>query len=312
MPVITRNQRKSNMNRIVETISNSPVNLVKDLMAPTTYSNVVETKSSFIMIMKNLLFRCQQALGQENRMRIALEIFEKVNKSLALRIAEDGLNTWIKFIASVFSKTSDFIYDMNNGTYCEVDRNILENFFDQVLQARNYTLDIIKNYNGPVVDLIINNQKNEISKLESIKLLRDIPRVDYTGMDMIEPEDKNDGITDIWADLTIYEDPDYLPEEDEEDEDEVEDRRKWAKIHPELSVKEKAELKHHLSQSVDNHRARRNIDRVNYAGMDMNEEDEGQLHIAKRWFEDGKVKYIWKSYSLSQANEIGDEDYVDE
>jgi hypothetical protein len=71
-------------------------------------------------------------------------------------------------------------------------------------------------------------------------------------------------------------------------------------------------LKEHLSQLVDNHRVRRNVAHVNYAGMDMNEEDVGQIHVNKRCFDDGKVKYIWKSYSLSQANEIEDEDYVDD
>ena len=43
---------------------------------------------------------------------------------------------------------------------------------------------------------------------------RNIPRVNYAGMDTIEPESEFDGITNIWADLTIYEDPDYVFEED--------------------------------------------------------------------------------------------------
>lgn len=43
--------------------------------------------------------------------------------------------------------------------------------------------------------------------------------VDYTGMDTIEPESEYDGITDIWFDLTLAEDPDYEPTEDEEDDD---------------------------------------------------------------------------------------------
>ena len=39
------------------------------------------------------------------------------------------------------------------------------------------------------------------------------PPVDYTGMDSIFV-DEYDGITDIWEDTTIYEDPDYDPEEE--------------------------------------------------------------------------------------------------
>jgi hypothetical protein len=41
---------------------------------------------------------------------------------------------------------------------------------------------------------------------------RKVPKVDYTGMDTIEPESEFDGITDIWNDETIYEDPDYIPD----------------------------------------------------------------------------------------------------
>lgn len=43
--------------------------------------------------------------------------------------------------------------------------------------------------------------------------------VDYTGMDSIEPESEDDGITDIWADHTMKDDPDYIYEEDKDDDE---------------------------------------------------------------------------------------------
>lgn len=56
---------------------------------------------------------------------------------------------------------------------------------------------------------------------------RNIPKVDYTGMDSIEPEGKFDGVTNIWYDASIDYDPDYVFEEedieydfDDEDQDE--------------------------------------------------------------------------------------------
>lgn len=162
--------------------------------------------------------------------------------------------------------------------------------------------------------LQISCQQIPDSKIVDLKYQRpqrNIKRVNYTGMDSIEPESEFDGITDIWADITIEEDPDYEFEE-EYDHDEDEEQTTWPKIHPELSTEEKTELKQHLNEIVEHHRVKRNIARVNYAGMDMNEDDEGEILISKRRFEDGKVKYIWKSYPLSQANEIEDEDYVDE
>ena len=41
---------------------------------------------------------------------------------------------------------------------------------------------------------------------------RKYKKVDYTGMDTIEPLNEYDGLTNIWADETIYSDPDYIPE----------------------------------------------------------------------------------------------------
>jgi len=51
---------------------------------------------------------------------------------------------------------------------------------------------------------------------------RNCAQIDYTGMDTVEPLNEYDGITNIWADTTIYEDPDYV-EDDEEFEEEFEE-----------------------------------------------------------------------------------------
>ena len=57
-------------------------------------------------------------------------------------------------------------------------------------------------------------------------------------------------------------------------------------------------------------RPRRNIKRVNYAGMDMGEEDIGEICVFKPWFKDGKVLEKCFKTRLSQANELDDEDYI--
>lgn len=285
MPAITRNQRKN-------------VVAAKPAIVSVPTITTSAGKTVFVTEMKDLLFQCESSVGKENKMNVALKIYEKLNKNLSNRIAEDGLDNWIRFIASVYSKTSEFIRDRDMGSYFEIDKNLVENFFSYVFQVRNFTSNIIKNYGGYVWDNSIMQAKEEIARLESGRPRRNIPRVNYTGMDAIEPECEHDGITDIWADLTLSEDSDYEFEEDEDDEEE-EHLRRWAKVHPELSAQEKTELKQQLIQMVDHHRVRRNIARVNYAGMDITEDDEAQIRIAKRWFENGKIKYIWKSYSLS-------------
>ena len=58
--------------------------------------------------------------------------------------------------------------------------------------------------------------KIEGEEEESERPRRNIPIVDHTGMDSVEPEDEFDGITDIWFDHSIDYDPDYVPEEDDE------------------------------------------------------------------------------------------------
>lgn len=50
---------------------------------------------------------------------------------------------------------------------------------------------------------------------------RNIPVVDYTGMDTIEPESKFDGMTDIWYDESIHFDSDYEFQEDDDEDDEL-------------------------------------------------------------------------------------------
>ena len=78
-------------------------------------------------------------------------------------------------------------------------------------------------------------------------------RINYTGMDTIEPECEFDGITDIWADLTVYDDPDYVPEEDldDEDEDYEQDYKPLTKTTTTTKV-----------------RPTRNVPHIDYTGMD--------------------------------------------
>ena len=102
---------------------------------------------------------------------------------------------------------------------------------------------------------------------------KNIKRVDYTGMDSIEPVDEFDTITNIWADVTTNKDSDY-EFEDDEDEDEYEEytNNKWAVIHPSLNETEKSDVNKHINNLVQNRRSKRNINRVDYSGMDMSDD----------------------------------------
>ena len=282
MPVLTRNQRKN------------------------FASEKILFRNKFVAEVKDLLYSCQTEIHRENKMQTALKIYSKLNKELIKIISVEGLQPWITFIATIFNKSTQFIEEKNLGVYSNVDKNLVDSFFEEISQTRKFAIDIIKNYNGSVCHPYISEARNEISRLENSRPRRNINRVNYTGMDIIEPESEYDGNTDIWSDKTIKNDPDYNPEDEDEDEDEDEKPR-YSKFNAKLTTGEKADLK-----LIEHHRAKRNLPRINYAGMDMTDEDEGKINISKRWFEDGKVKYIWKSYPLSKANEIEDEDYVDD
>ena len=256
MPAVTRNQHKN-------------IVAAKPGIVPVPTITAHKDKILFVSEMKDLLFKCESYKDKQNMMIIALKIYEKINKELSNRIAEDGLDTWIKYIATVYQKTSEFISDMDSGCYFVIDKNIVENFFSYVFKVRDFTSNIIKNYCGNVSDLSITRAKEEITKLESRRPRRNIPRVNYTGMDTIEPDSEFHG-----NDLTLSEDPDYEFEEDEDDEQK--DRRRWRNINP-------AESKQHLVKLVKHNRVR------------GSEEDEGKIRIAKRRFKEGKIKYFWKS-----------------
>lgn len=293
MPAVTRNQRK---------------NVI------AAAKPVVPPHSRFCAETKVLLARCELAQGKENKMRVVLEIFEKINKELPQIIAsQNPSNLWINFVSCVFNKINELNDEYSLGNWNEIDKNFVDKFVQELCKAKEFTSNIIRNYGGADIRYNIIKAKNELERFGKMRPRRNIPRVDYTGMDSIEPESEFDGITDIWFDESLWYDSDYEFEEEEDEDDEEEViRTRWTKIHPELSAEEKTELKKDLSQLIDSHRVKRNVAKVNYTGMDMTQDDEGEIHVAKRWFEDGKVKYIWQSYSLSQANEIGDEDYVDE
>ena len=321
MPVITRNQKK-NVNNSVheESVKKTTMN-----QHSSSQELINKIEREFIDIIKKLCKQCEEAEIKSDKLEICRNIFVEFNNKFHSLITnlhdESKILTWVKFVATTFNKTTEFNTQYMIGGYDSINKEKVADFMDECSKARKYATELIKSYDlklGAHHQCVhFNKAKAEIARLENSRPRRNIKRVNYTGMDTIEPESEFDGITDIWADETIECDPDYVPsDDDEEDEEDDDDYEEEDDDDYEEDVKltqtEKAELKEHLVQLVENHRIRRNVERVNYAGMDMTEEDVGQIHICKRKFENGKVKYVWQKYSLSKANEIGDEDYQEE
>ena len=322
MPAVTRTQMKNSKN----SVTNVPiVNLMKDVvpirncvkLTIAIPSPVIDAKASFVSEMKELLRLCEVTEGKENKMKTAIKIFELNIVELPHLISNYGIDMWILYIATAYNKTTQFLRDRENGDYTQLDKNLVEELFHNLEIYRNMFNHIIKNYNGVKYHPNLNEAKAEIlrdASTSSTRPRRNIKRVNYAGMDMGEEDIGEICVFKPWfkdgkviekcfktrlSQANELDDEDYIFEEDKDDEVEEEKEKIcekiWAKIHPEKSIETK--------------RPRRNVEQVCYAGMDMNEEDEGTVNVSKRWFENGKVTYKW---SKANSNQIGDSEYIPE
>lgn len=165
MPVVTKSQSK---NLVAKTATISPRDYRME-------------KKLFVNQLTHLLFQCASSKGKENKMNVALQIFEKVNRELPGRIAVEGLDHWIRFICAVYSKTTELVREKDEGVYKEIDQNIVDNFFRCMFQTRNFTNDIIKNYRGHrSCESFFCRAKEEIAY--TTRPRRNIPRVNYAAM----------------------------------------------------------------------------------------------------------------------------------
>ena len=174
---------------------------------------------------------------------------------------------------------------------------------------------------------ILRNQilRNQIQLTQRPK--RNIKPVNYAGMDM---SDDDEGIVNVYnikfeegkliekrsnirlSEINDLDDEDYVFEEEAEEDQDQDDEKKY-----QCKEKENIKIKIHQENNYDNviNRSpivRRTRNQINYAGMDMNEDDEGEVSVCKRWFENGKVTTKWSKRQLSEVNELDDEDYVPE
>ena len=182
----------------------------------------------FIDVIKLLLANSEVARGSA-KVAVALQIFKIVNDKLP-RLLKLNPSRWSKFAATVYNKTTEFqqSFESNPQTkayYNQLVRNESECEFAKARKILKDYLSNLKAKKSYLVDMSNIHFRDAYNDIENVMRRsrcskRTVSKVDYTGMDTIEPECEFDGITDIWADLTIYSDPDYVFEEEEEDEEE--------------------------------------------------------------------------------------------
>lgn len=323
MPVITRNQSKK-------------MTAVDSLKPATQHINPVtrveqnpgclDCESSFTSEIRNLLYDCELATGKLAKMKICLEIYIRINNQLENLLFINQAR-WLKFAATAYNKTSGFMKDQLAHSYDEIDPELVTTFTNEYMKARQFLSSYFKKVRSLNTNIINLNDKLyadmfkniDEEDLKSQRPRRNIPVVDYTGMDAIEPAYEDDYITDIWMDKTIDCDSDYNPNEDDDEEllkkkSQNVTLRKKASLLPLLLFTRKDDDTEVMRKNMPNVtvRPKRKIPRVDYSGMDMNKDDEGSIYMCETKWKDRLPSYRWVKYPASQANELGDEDWCEE
>jgi len=221
MPAITRNKSQMIMKNIISSKSVINQQVIKKVRPDST--NMVDW-------FKSVIQKSCVEIDQNNTRKAELEKHLKCLDSHFLKpILENELRTLhfdniryitelLFFIEQYFPEVS-IIYPM--PAFAKVIYQKVQELYKQIHDDiyKPKTEDDHK-VAVAIISVLKDVEKNIIPLLPSnVPLKRRRNFVDYTGMDTIEPESESDRITNIWDDQTIEEDPDYIPMEDEEDEE---------------------------------------------------------------------------------------------
>lgn len=190
-------------------------------------------EQNFKIMMGTLLELHQRVTGIEAKMQIITYMFDKMNEDDCLEILLLGrLEKWITFGKTVYKKTSEYEKQRIKGEFTQgvKDLSIAEKFIASYTKTREnlkilFTMlnekEFLETYKS-IPETKQLNKKNidtsnsfNIKKDDIVKKVerrkRNVPVVDYTGMDVVDPPDENDHTFDIWVDNSIKYDPDYTP-----------------------------------------------------------------------------------------------------
>ena len=210
MPVETRSQRKSvsnsNKDVSIKDISNKGT-LIKDNIILNIQENKTPIFDWFIAIADRYAV---EILSLQTKKTIILKY--NVNKHRQYHYEQLRLVTELYYIIQeYFPEVSDTIHSkrLANTFYTQSQS------FDHQIRTNKVISRNAEEYQTVRVALrqLQDTEKMLIPYLQTKN--KRSPPVDYTGMDSII--DEYDGITDIWEDTTIGEDPDYDPEEEDEE-----------------------------------------------------------------------------------------------
>ena len=205
-------------------------------------------ENEFYRDIKQLLDDITFAEGKTTKMIISTEIYSKINDKLEA-ILHRNPDRWAQFAGAVYNKTTEYEEQRKTNCFDGINRIVVETHEKEYMKARKFTASFLKDVNNPtilknncVAEALANIKKEEAEAAKRPR--RNIPVVNYTGMDMIELYDEYDGITNIWHDYTVWYDSDYDPEEDDDDEDDEDedDEEEFKRKMPFVAIREKKQV----------------------------------------------------------------------
>jgi hypothetical protein len=299
MPAITRNMKRAN-----QVVAQAPPSIIN----PESLSYFERYEDDMFNNIKSLVIGCEVAKGKTEKMIAAVKVYDLLNENLD-NLLRYNPKKWIGFAATCYNKTSEFEIQRFKNLYSDVDKNLVEYHINTYMKTRKFIAAYLKNVRNTNPSLLNMHYENIVEAFKNIEDIetedkmrreakvffrprRNITVVNYTGMDTIDQDSEHDS--------------DYFPEDDDEDEEDEED-------HEELYDHEE-EDKGLLDKKLQHvtFRQRRTAHRVDYTGMDMNEEDEGSVYLCETKWKDRVPTHRWVKYPASQANEMGDEDWCEE
>ncbi len=206
-------------------------------------------RRQFVSDIKDGLATVDKVFGKQNKVNEVIKIFTII-KSDFPKLIEDDTSTWIKFALVVYDKACEFEDSYNAGEYIDCKQESINRLMELSSEMKTicgkYLVDTSYDYkfekgnaNASFEKLErvrqrINNEKNK-----STRKLRNVKKVDYSYMDMPSEFDLIDltnnfdkygwgtsyrNYCDITDKYSRYEnlDPDYVYEEDFDDDDDDE------------------------------------------------------------------------------------------
>lgn len=231
MPVTTRNQSRMIINTIIDSQkkpqSTNPV--TKEQAVVKVRPDLNNLLPWFVSVAKEALKDIEKC--NENKLKIkdlinsdankcsiskeALEneyrtlYFDNVRRATELMFFVDQYLPEVRNLSPSMQRFSKVVYTKVQDLYDQIRTSDIKAKTDEEYKVVVSLITTLQDVEKNIITILPSDQQ--------VKRRRNF--VDYTGMDMIEPESEYDGVTNIWFDLTLAEDPDYEPTEDEEDDD---------------------------------------------------------------------------------------------